>query len=537
MLVGYLVVGSVIGRGGLGLVADTTHELEMIAEVGALLLLFSVGIEFSFEELSKLSRYFLIGGTIQMLLVAIPLAVAARLAGLPTQGAILAGLAGSFSSTVLVFRALAEEGQLQSPHGRRGIAVLLFQDAALVPLLLLVPLVVGTQESLSVRDVVQLLFTALTYLAGVFLLHQLLNRFVVPVVASLRSVELIVLLTVTLLVGLCWTAHRLGLPPAIGAFATGLALSGNRLSKQIDTILLPFRETFASVFFVTLGMLLRPRVFLSEPGLLGAGLVLMIALKSLGGAAALRVVGLPWRAALGMGLGLSQLGEFSFLLVSRGVKEGIVDTDNYNRMLFIAVATLILTPLMLRRGLLLAGQVPSEGEVVFGRRAKSGQPRALVVGIGPIGGQIASRLETMGVDLAMIDLSSINLYPFAQMGFATYAGDARDPQVLQRVGVAERNLAVVCVPKDDLALEVVRSLRQVNDQIAIIVRCRYQAFARRLIKAGAMSVVSEEAEAAGPLMQRCDAWLAQQLSSPSTTPRTASPQREKPAPPSEPPSC
>jgi len=208
-----------------------------------------------------------------------------------------------------------------------------------------------------------------------------------------------------------------------------------------------------------------------------------------------------------MGLGLSQLGEFSFLLVARGMNEQIIDAENYNRMLFIAVATLILTPWLLRLGLKRAGHVP-ESDHSAGEHVPRKGVRAVVIGIGPIGGQVASRLETMGIDLAMIDFSPINLHHFAQTGFATFAGDARDPDVLFRAEVQTRDLAVVCVPKDDIALEIVRSLRQSNSRIAIIVRCRFQAFAAKLHKAGATQVVSEEQEAIGPLMQKCEQWIA-----------------------------
>jgi CPA2 family monovalent cation:H+ antiporter-2 len=508
LLVGYLVVGALIGAGGLGIVEEPRHELEMIAEAGALMLLFSVGIEFSFAELSALRTYFFVGGALQMALVALPLTLAARLAGMPPTSAVLAGVAGSLSSTVLVFRALTEQGQTESPHGRRGLAVLLFQDAALVPLLMLTPLLTGGENGPQLGAFAALAVKAVAFFAGLWALQRAIAAILAPTLAGLRSVELVVLVVVMLLGSLCWTAYRLGLPPAVGAFGAGLALSGNRLTRQIDAIVLPFRETFAAVFFVTLGMLLRPAAFLAEPLLLAIGLAAMVLLKACAAAVALRAVGLPWRGAWGMGAGLAQLGEFSFLLVAQGMNAGLISAHDYNRMLFIAVATLVLTPWLLNRGLAWAGGAPTEA---LGRRPTppaEGQ-RALVVGIGPIGGQAASRLETLGIDVALIDLNAVNLHPFAQLGFATFAGDASDPVVLERADVADRHLAVVCVPKDDLALEIVRALRKANPRLEIIVRCRYQGFAARLRKAGAASVVSEEQEAAGPLMRRCEQWLRQ----------------------------
>jgi len=505
-LVGYLVIGAVVGRGGLGLIEDPGHELELIAEAGALLLLFSVGIEFSFDELARLGRPFFIGGATQMALVSVPLGLASWLVGVSPAAAVLAGAAGAFSSTVLVFRALTEEGQLVSRHGRSGIAVLLFQDAALVPLLLLVPLMTGGGETPSAADYLLLIVKTAVFLLGVIALHWLFRRYVVRLLIALRSVELVTLMTVSLLCGLCWAAHATGLPPAIGAFATGLVLSGTRISRQVDAIILPFRETFAAVFFVTLGMLLKPIAALAEPLLLLGGLVGVIGLKTFGGAAALRLSGLPWRRALGMGLGLSQLGEFSFLLISRGVAGGIVTEAHYNRILFIAVVSLILTPLLLRRGLAIAGHETDTGHLPHEPPERE-TLSAVVVGIGPMGGQIASRLETMGVDLALVDLSPVNLHAYAQAGFNTFAGDARDLAMLKRAGAETRKLAVVCVPVDEIALDVVKSLREINRTATIIVRCRFQSFVTRLRRAGANIVVSEEMETAGPLLKRCEEWI------------------------------
>lgn len=505
-LAGHLVVGALIGFGGMRLVDDPGHELELVAEAGALLLLFSVGIEFSIDELAKLGRYFFVGGAVQMAAVAGPLTAVAHLAGFSLPAALLAGAAGALSSTILVFRALSEEGQVATPHGRRAIAVLLFQDAALVPLLLLTPLLTGDGPPPTGRDYLLLALKATSFLSAVFVLHASMQRFAARWLSKLRSVEIVVLVTVTSLCGLSWVAHLLGLPAAVGAFAAGLVLSGNCLSRQIDAIVLPFRETFAAVFFVTLGMLLDPHAALAEPLLLAAGVVGMVAFKTLAAGLALRVVGLPWGPALGMGLGLSQLGEFSFLLVSRGVSAGLITPADYNRMLFIAVVTLIATPLLLRYGLRGAsGETPDDSIDRSGAGPVPSQ--AAVVGIGPIGGQLASRLETDGVAVTLLDLSPVNLHRFAQGGFATHAGDARDPATLRHAGGQSWELVAVCVPNDDVALEVVRAVRLVNPTAPIVVRCRLQSYAAKLRRAGATAVVSEEAEAVGPLTRECERFV------------------------------
>lgn len=506
LLVGYLVIGAVIGKGGLGFVSQENHELEYLASAGALLLLFSVGIEFSLEELSRLSRYLVVGGAVQMVLVTVPLTLVCLAVGMAWRPALLAGAAGALSSTILVFKALAECGQTTQPAGRRAIGILLFQDVALVPMMLLLPLLTGGGDQPTLGLFGLLLGKSLLFVVAVVLLRYTIARWVVPILAGLRSLELVVLFTLTVLGGVCWGAFAMGLPPALGALAAGLILSGNRLSKQIDTLILPYRETFAAIFFVTLGTLLRPLVFFEEPLLLAAGLVGMLILKSLAATVALKLVGLSWKAAVGMGIGLAQLGEFSFLLVAQGVGQGLLSLADYNRMLFIGLGTLILTPQLIKLGLRWTDAEQPDHRVESAALSRLSKPfqKAIVIGIGPIGRQIASRMELFGVDVCLVDLSPINLHPFAQQGFHTVAGDARDPDVLRRADVEQCRLAVVCVPDDETANQTVRSLRELNTTMFVLVRCRFLANIATAMKAGADSVISEEQEASGALLRRCE---------------------------------
>ena len=505
LLVGYLIVGALIGHGIFGLVTQEHRELEYMARAGALLLLFSVGIEFSLEELFRLRRYIILGGSAQMILVAVPLTAICFALGIPWNAAILAGSAGALSSTVLVFKALAEWGQSATPHGRRAISILLFQDIALVPLMLLVPLLTQNGEPPSISTYLLLASKSFIFVTAVIVFRYLISNWVVPTLLQLRSVELVTLFSLSLLGTVCWTAYQLGLPPAIGALAAGVIISGNRLSKQIDTIILPFRESFAAVFFVTLGTFLNPHSFLAEPLLLTVGIIGMLILKMLAAAIALKLSGLRWTTAFGMGIGLAQLGEFSFLVLAEGVGQGVISHVNYNRMLFIAMGTLILSPLLIKIGLRWTDEPTVEQEISPQRKLDDTPiQHALVIGIGPIGRQLALRLEIMGVDVCLIDNSPINLHPFAQQGFRTVAGDARDLSVLKRAHADLCSLIVVSVPDDDAALRIVKSVREQNQTLSILVRCRYQSNIQRTLKAGATSVVSEEAQVSGKLLRRCE---------------------------------
>jgi len=503
MLIGFLLAGAAIGHGGFGLVAEDGQEIEYLAHVGALLLLFAIGIEFSLEELVRLGRPFFIGGSTQMVLIAAPVAAACVCFGVPWPTALLIASAAALSSTVLVFRALTEWGETTSPAGRRAIAILLFQDVALVPLLLLVPLLTEVGQGPQVQKYLLLAMHSLLFVAAVVVLRGVFARWVVPMVGNLRSVELVVLFVLTVLMGFCLGADAVGLPAALGAFAAGLALNGNRLTGQIDALILPYRESFGAVFFVSLGTLLDLSVLLEAPGLLILALAAVLALKAGAATLALRVTGLSWRPAAGMGLGLAQLGELSFMLLSEGMHANLITETAYSRMLFLAIGSLIFTPPLLKLGLRWARQpLPAgeEGKTPPGRLPPMPK-EALVIGLGPIGRQAASQLETMGVDVCLIDLSPVNLYDYAQQGFRTVSGDARESDVLERADAADSRLVVIAVPDDRVALQIVKTLRRLNDTCPVVVRCRYRFSASGLRKAGASAVISEEAEASVALLR------------------------------------
>jgi CPA2 family monovalent cation:H+ antiporter-2 len=502
VLIGYLLVGVLLGKGLLGWVRDEQHEIEYIAEAGVFLLLFSIGIEFSLDEIWRLGRNLLVGGSVQMTLVAVPVCLALRGVGLAWQSAVLIAGAASFSSTVLVFKALSDSGHSSLPHGRRAIGILLFQDAALIPLLLLVPLLTGRGEAAGPMRYLLLAMTSVVFVGAVVLLRSLLRRWIIPIIASYRSPDLLVLFTLACLGGVTLAAYAVELPPAIGAFAAGLIFSGNRWSSQIDALVLPFRESFSAVFFVSLGLLFNPRLLWTEPFVMLGCLLGLIAVKALAATVALRFTGLRWRAASGMGVGLAHIGEFAFVLVVLGWEAAVISSADYQRIIALAIGSLILTPLLLKTGLhwaKLAGH--AEPAEILAVSAQDAGHQAIVVGAGRIGRQVASSLETMGKDVCLVDFSPVNLQPFAQHGFRTVAGDASEQETLRRAAAEKAAIFVVCVPDDEAALRVVTNVRSLNKSCLLLVRCRYQGNVPRVLKAGANRVVSEEAQASNALVR------------------------------------
>lgn len=503
-LVGYLVAGGVLGHGALGWVSHDTHEIEYLAEAGVFLLLFSIGLEFSLEELARMGRQLVIGGASQMLLCSLPVVAVLRWMDFQWSTAILLAAAVAFSSTVLVFKSLGAAGQTGTAHGRRAIGILLFQDAALVPLLLLTSLLMGDPP--TPWQYVGMVFSSALFIAAIFTLRYLLANWLVPHLTGHRSPELVVLFSLVVLGAVTLFAHALQLPPAVGAFAAGLSLGGNRWSGQFDALLLPFRETFAAVFFVSLGLLLNLSRVVSEPLLVLGGIAGLLVLKTMAAGVALWLTSLAPKRAFGMAIGLAHVGEFAFVLLLAATHSNLVSTETSERFIAIGVGTLILSPLLMQWGLRYSKSTSSgdDAEPATSSSSSIETPlgRAMVVGLGPVGKSVASQLEIMGYQLTLVDRSPINVQAWAQLGAHALAGDATDAALLDAARTESFELVVVCVPDDGVALRVVKEIRSRNRSAKLLVRCRYASTVAKVKRAGADIAVSEEATASLEMLAR-----------------------------------
>lgn len=506
-LMGYLAVGVLIGPTVLGWVKSEQEEIEHLAELGVFFLLFSIGLELSLDELKRMGRFLATGGPLQLLLTAGPVAGLLIWAGWSIPAAILIASALGFSSTVLVFKALGEMGQTNTELGRRAIAILLFQDAALVPLLLCVPLLAGTGDTAGVGQWLRLGLSSVLFLGATFGLRLLLTRTIIPRITRHRSPDLVVLLTLTILGAVTLAAHRMGLPPAIGAFAAGLAFGGNRWSEQIDSLILPFREAFSAVFFVSLGLLVNLVDIIREPVIAVSGIVILMAIKWLAATIAYRATGISWRKSIAPSLGLAHVGEFAFVLILLAASSGVITGDQRQQVLAIAGGTLLLSPVLIRFGFgRTDNSTPASDDSHTKIRISDFDDRrlAIVIGMGPVGRAVVSRMETLGHEICAIDINPLNLQAFNQFGIPTVTGDAETPEVLMSAGVERAQIAIVCVPVDEVAERTARAIRKMNRSIRIVVRCRYARNADEMRKAGADFVFSEEAYAAIELVRMVD---------------------------------
>ena len=345
-IVGFLLTGVLAGPYGLGVI-KAVHEVEVLAEVGVVLLLFTIGMEFSLKALVRIRKSALLGGCLQVSLTILGTSVLVHMQIGRTFGeSLFIGFLVSLSSTAIVLKMLQERAEIDSPHGRTSLAILIFQDLIVVPMMLFTPLLAGTKG-----EVGQSLLLLLAKGIGIILLVVLSARWLVPAalyqIARTRNRELFLLSVVVLCFSIAWFTSSLGLSLALGAFLAGLILSESEYSHQALGSILPFRDVFTSFFFLSVGMLLDVGFLIERPGTIALIVLIILVLKATVAGFTAFVLRFPLRTALLVGLTLAQVGEFSFILAKSGVSYGLLAGDRYQWFLAVSVLTMALAPLII----------------------------------------------------------------------------------------------------------------------------------------------------------------------------------------------
>jgi len=345
LLVGLMLTGIAIGPSGFGLIKEI-EAIEVLAEIGVMLLLFTIGLEFSIKRLAEMKRLVLIGGGLQVVLTIGATAGVAIFFGRSATQSIFFGFLVALSSTAIVLKSYVERNEVDSPHGRAGIGILLFQDISIVFMLLAIPLL-GGKDIVSFTTIVldlgsSLLALAVLVLAAWFLLPKFLKQ-----VVHLRSPEAFLLTVVLLCLGMSWVTSQFGLSLALGAFIAGMVLADSDYSHQVTSEVLPFRDVFNSLFFVSIGMLLSVTALLANIGSVALLVVGLIIGKALIIWAIVRILGYPQRIATMTGLGLAQIGEFSFVLARAGQGANLLPDTDYQSFLAASIISMIATPFLI----------------------------------------------------------------------------------------------------------------------------------------------------------------------------------------------
>jgi monovalent cation:H+ antiporter-2, CPA2 family len=487
-IVAYILVGILAGPSVLGLVQHST-ALEQLAELGVALLLFGVGIEFSLDHLRrKLASMAASGGAQIVATIAITAGVS-RLFGFELPLAIFLGFLVALSSTAIVFKLYDESGELDAPQGQAAAGILLFQDLALVPMTLLVPVLAAPGENVLVAAA-----GALAKAGAALAVFLVAARAVLPraleLVARAGMPELFPLAALVAAFGTALLATGLGLSLPIGAFLAGLALSGSRYAHQVFSELVPLRDAFVAIFFTSIGMLLRPGAVLANPAL---ALLLIAAVlgKGLIVGGVIRAVGHSREVAILTALVLSQIGEFSFVLAHQGVAAGLLSAAQEQAFLVAAVLTMAATPVLLNA----ARRLSQVGAERPDRLASPGRKNhVLVIGFGETGQAITRVLRETGLPFEAVDLLDENVQSGKRDGVEVHFGDASRRVVLDQMGAAEARAAVVTVGDPGATRRIVAQLRQASARVRILVRARRVAEIDELERLGADEVIPSEFE-------------------------------------------
>jgi CPA2 family monovalent cation:H+ antiporter-2 len=480
VILGYLVGGVVIGPFGLGLVNDT-QNIDSLATLGVVLLLFTIGLEFSLKEIMRLGKVALFGGIAQILLTAAAGFGLGKLVGLSTQGAVFFGFIISLSSTMVVLKILMERGELDTTHGRIMLGILLVQDISVVPIMVVMSALGGEPgelwASLGIAVLKAVAFIALMLVLGVWGMPWFLRK-----VAGQRSRELFLLTVVVVCLAAAFGTYYFGLSAAFGAFVAGLLISQSGFARQAFADIVPLRDTFAALFFVSLGMLANIDFVRENPASVALVVAVIIVGKFVICSVITRVFGYSHKTVLTVGTGLIQIGEFSFILALMGVETGILSERLYSMTVAAAIITMLLTPFAItlnariyrwlsqkeffaRR---LAGRFDPDWQDHTGELSR----HAVICGYGGIGSRVAAVLEKQKFPYLVIELDPNVISRLRAQGVPCIYGDASNPEILAHAYLDKARVLVCTVP-DYVAVEMTtRNAKAINPRLDIIARVR-----------------------------------------------------------------
>lgn len=497
IILGYLVAGITIGPYSLGLVQHL-ETVNAIANIGVILLLFTLGLEFSLKEIRQVGKVAILGGIAQILLTAAVGLALGKLFGWELIEAVFFGFLIALSSTMIVLKTLMERGELDSGHGRVMIGILLVQDLSLIPLMIILPAAGEVSGelwlSLGIAAIKAILFIGVMLALGIWVLPWLLGR-----VAKERSRELFLLTVVTLCLAAAFGAYLLGISAAVGAFIAGLLISQSVFARQAMADVVPLRDAFGALFFVSLGMLADPHFVVENLPVIAIVVAVIIVTKFIICACIPWFFGYSSKTMLFVGLGLIQIGEFSFVLAGMGMESGIIPQSLYSLTITSAIITMLLTPFALSFASFLYRRL-SQGKKLSKLMVRRSDPgwqsqewelsgHAVICGYGSVGSRLATVLERRKFPCLVIDLDPRVISRLRTRGIPCIYGDASNPEILAHAQLRKARV-LICTFPDFIAVELTtRNALRINPKLDIVAGVRRDADAELLKGIGVAEVV------------------------------------------------
>jgi CPA2 family monovalent cation:H+ antiporter-2 len=510
LILGYVLGGIAIGPFTPGPTISESHTFDLFAEIGVILLMFSIGLEFSVKDLMRVKWVALAGGPLGILMAIGLAVVTGSLIGWPITQSIVIGAVISIASTMVLARMLVDRGELRSKHGRVMIGIALVEDVAVVAMTVLMP-ALGEFDSDRLLVIGQALAKALLILVPVGYLGAKVIPLIMTHVARTQNQELFLLVTLAISLGTAAVTQMIGLSLALGAFLAGIIISASDYAHETLARFLSLRDAFVALFFVTIGILIDPRVIIENLSLLATMIGLIVAGMFMIWTTIVRLFGYSWTTAFLVGIGLTQIGEFSFVLVQVAKSAGHVGSEVYNATLAASVITILMNAALVR-------YVPGwfvrrldhdkhdmapwhpEGELL--------RQHVVLCGFGRVGSSLGKALEAFNLPYVVIDRDPDIIRRLQARHIVCLYGDASHRELLMKAGAADASLIIVALPEIEPAALTVRRIRDVNPKIPILARAHGLVEAERLGAVGATEVIQPEAEASATLIRHTLTWFA-----------------------------
>ena len=497
-ILGYLVVGMILGPNALGLASDA-EAVQLLAEIGVVFLVFTLGLEFSLARMIAMKREVLGIGGLQMLFTTVAFGAAARALGAEPAVAIVIGGALAMSSTAIVVRQLGEQLEINRTHSRLAVGVLLFQDLAFAPFLALATSIRAATDVLNPAWLLGMVGRAVIALVLVLVLGRWLFRPLFREIARHRSTETFTLTVLFVALSSAWATHALGLSMALGAFLAGMLLSETEFRHQTEAVIKPFQDILLGLFFVSVGMLLDLRLLLAQLPLVLLMLAALLVAKAVLVFGIVRQFVPNSRKALRTGIVVCMGGEFGFALLTLLLKGRMVDPGLVQGLLTTVALSMLLGPLVVRYNgriadFLLRRRKPDTSEVALetaATRELARREHVIICGFGRVGQNLARVLEKRGFEYIALDLDPFRVRDARQAGDPVVYGDASEPEVLRALGVEHASVVVVSFGGAETALRIVRAVRRLRGDVPVLVRTEDDSRLDALQAAGATEVVPE----------------------------------------------
>ncbi|VVB91369.1 Calcium-gated potassium channel MthK [uncultured archaeon] len=508
-IVGYLIAGVLLGPSVLGITKDI-ESIEVLAEIGVILLLFLIGVEFSLDEFLRMNRKMFMAAFLQIFLTtAVVMSIAIYFRASISQGFFI-GFLVAMSSTAIVMKVLSDRGEIDSPHGRLTTAILIFHDLSLVVIVPLMPGLGGRSGFSAIGVVMNVLF-ALAFVGIVIVVSRSVVPFMLYRVVQTHSRELFLLTIILICFGTAYLTSLAGLSLALGAFLAGLIISESEYGHQAFSEILPLKDIFGILFFVSIGMLLDFGSVLRNPWVVLLGVAGILVIKFAAGALVPVVIGYPVRVGVLVAVALAQIGEFSFVLSKEGLNYGLISGDGYQVFLAAAIITMMFTPFMIQGSVRFSDafeRLPIPSGVKDGRfRAERNKKvelydHAIVVGFGLNGRNVSRVLEASRIPFIVLEMNPDTVRNEKKRGIPILYGDASKESMLGEVDVKNARTVIIAISDASATRRIVELVRRLNPFVYIIARTRYTNEIDPLYALGANDVIPEEFETSIEIISR-----------------------------------